>query len=143
MQKVLLSFLIACMGFIPGHALTVISADEKTTTTREENNVSVSPSLMIPAACSFSYDPNTSMLYVHSHIDLGKHAVILENLTAGWQRAFRFRSTPGTLAIPLLGGHGNWRLSVVCSDHVSFSWDFTVDNGIVTCIYPCIYGRVE
>ena len=134
MQKVLLSFLIACMEFIPGYALTVISADEKTTTTREENNVSVSPSLMIPA---------TSMLYVHSLIDLGKHAVILENLTAGWQRAFRFRSTPGTLAIPLLGGHGNWRLSVVCSDHVSFSWDFTVDNGIVTCIYPCIYGRVD
>lgn len=136
MQKVLLSFLIACMEFIPSHALTVISADEKTTTTREENIVSVSPDPMVVPTFSFHYDPDASELCVRSFIDLGKHAVILENLTTGTHCAFRFRFTPGFLAIPFLGGPGIWRLSVVCTDCVLFRWDFTIDNGIVTRIYP-------
>lgn len=136
MHKVLLSFLIACMGFIPGHASTVISLDEKLTPPQEGNLVNVSPSLMVYAGCAFYYAPDTSELYVQSFIELGKHAVILENLTTGRHWGFRFRSTPGILVIPFLGGQGIWRLSVICSDHVSFSWDFTIDNGIVTCVYP-------
>lgn len=143
MQKVLLSFLIGCMGFISAHASSTDYSEEKTTTILEGNVVNDSPNLMIPAACHFYYDPATSELYVESHVHLDNPVIILENLTIGMHRVFQFYNTPGIQVIPFLEWPGIWRLSVVDCNQVFFSWDFTINNGKTTYVYHRKHGVIE
>lgn len=122
MRKVLLSFLIGCMGLIPGHASNAISQEEM---------------LSIPARPTYllTYEPESSTLFFNVRPKGGGSLVaVLRNLTTGEM-----------LICPIPSSHfatfhiteetGIWRLDLWSEKRLGreiiYSCDFAIDNGTI------------
>ena len=85
MNKVLLTILIGCMGFISAHATTAISLEGKTRSIQESNYDKITPDPLHPIFIleySFIYDSYRSALILFLGQQDQCHAV-LENLSTG------------------------------------------------------------
>ena len=141
MRKVLLSFLIGCMGFISGHASTIFYSEGETNTNQEWINMDIIPDVPHPKYIldySFMYNPYMSALIIFGGRDPAH--VVLENLSTGEQYFYTYDYLSAENGfIPFTGGDGVWRLSF-CSavphePRIIINRGFSIYNGVFTLLF--------
>ena len=145
MQKVLLSFLIGCVGLISAHATTAIGLEGNTRMIQEGNNVEITPDTppnpMVVLFNRFFYDPVKSALFIILIDWQNPFNAVLQNLSTGEHHFYYFDDLlAGRMSIPFRGGAGIWRLSL-CSavphnPRILSDWYFTIENDIIMEIDP-------
>ena len=156
MRKVLLSFLVGCIGFFPSHASTVVSLDGEGKTHQGGNigDMDEGRDLTLPeeggwdeegveVECEdiyYSYDPFLSTLFVYTPVSFSSLPlyVVIDNIDTN--DTFIFSPTaPGIFVVPFDGGDGHWKLRVVAVKsylRATFSRTlyrvyFTIKNGVI------------
>lgn len=151
MRKVLLSFLIGCMGFTYGHASTTFNLDGGSKQTLPpdvappqngnpgDNNIDRPRYGRGFETTWLEYDSSSSSLYVHTPDGEGRVYVFLENLFTGDVMFHPYDAFSGVFAIPFLVGEGNWRLCL-CIDPIPhksgilYNCMFSIENGMLRCL---------
>lgn len=152
MRKVLLSFLIGCMGFIYGHASTTINLDGEPKQTLppvfappqtgnpgddDIDRPHLRPGLWVKFETTWlEYDSCTSTLFVHTPDGEGQILVGLYNYFTGESYYYSYDASTHVLAIPFVGGEGLWRLclSPFPAPHnpsILYRCHFTIENGML------------
>ena len=143
MKKVLISFLIGCMGLISAHATTAICLEERTTSIQEGDNEGIAPDRpsypMIIAAYFFYYDSDRSALSINTPAWPYPYFAVLENFTTGESNYYSYDDLlEEEQYIPFTGGPGIWRLSlgsaVPHDPRILTEWYFTIENGKITYV---------
>lgn len=145
MQKLLLSFLIGCMGFLSAHAFTAMSLKEKMISIQEGDIVGDTPDRprdpRVIAAFYFWYDSDKSALFIITPAWPYPFFAVLENITTGEAHFYSYEDfIEENGSIPFTGGPGIWKLSlgsaVPRDPRILFEWYFTIDNGEITYVKP-------
>lgn len=155
MRKVLLSFLIGCLGFISGFASTSISMDGGggegggggNTTPINDGGFTiltlgrplVPPLPDLVGDVNFPSSEYFYCLVISPGADWGQFIVIIENLTTGESEAAVSDSNSAKpFFTPFAIEDGIWRLNVCSTGRhkrkILSKWDFTLDHGIITII---------
>ena len=136
MRKVILSFLIGCLGFISGWASTAFGPSETIATTRTGNNVEIIPENLpdctVIAAYYYWYDSAFNTLNIITPAWPYDYFIVIDNLTTGEVLTHHFRSRG---SIYFTGGFGVWRLrlfsAVRNNPGLLFTSCFTIEDGIL------------
>lgn len=139
MRKVLLSFLIGCMGFFSADAFTVNCPDGGNTNTENGDieDMDVGRPRYTPRHglnyFGLEFDPTHHTMYIYTPYTMGKFFAILENGITGETYHISFSAAKEYLSFPFRGLDGEWVLSLYGSvpDHVGFlcDWAFDVVGG--------------
>ena len=152
MRKVLLSFLIGCMGFIYGHASTAINLDGSPKQTPppvfappqtgnpgddDIDRPHLRPGLWVKFETTWlEYDSCTSTLFVHTPDGEGQILVGIYNLFTGEFCSYSYDASTHVLTIPFMEGEGTWRLCLYVTHGpygpgTLFRCHFTIENGML------------
>ena len=132
MRKVLLSFLIGCLGFISAHASSTIIMDEKTTANQEVDCIVPRPPM---GYTIYNPDLLTLSFYVDPFL-----VVFLENFTTG-ESHYSFVGSSFVTTFHIAEEMGLWRISVATdprshNPEILYERYFTIDNGEIINVEP-------
>ena len=148
MRKVLLSFLIGCMGITYGHASTTFNMDGGSKQTLPpdvappqngnpgDNNIDRPRYGRGFETTWLEYDSYTSTLFVHTPDGEGQILVGLYNYFTGESYYYSYDASTHVFAIPFVGEEGLWRLclSPFPAPHnpsILYRCHFTIENGML------------
>lgn len=140
MRKVLLSFLIGCMGFFSADALTVNCPDGGNTNTEsgDIDDMDVGRPRYTPRrgpdCFGLAFDPTCHTMYIYTPYSAGKLVAYLFNVTTREAYQYCFNAADDHISFPFRGLDGEWVLTLygsVPNYTTGFlcDWVFTVDGG--------------
>ena len=148
MRKVLLSFLIGCMGFTYGHASTTFNLDGGSKQTLPpdvappqngnpgDDNIDRPRYARYFATTWLEYDSSSSTLFVHTPDGRGHVLVGIYNLSTGEFYSYPYNASTHVLALPFAGGEGIWRFCLhtthgTYESNILYRCHFTIENGML------------
>lgn len=132
MRKILMLFMVGCLGISTGQASSLFLQDGKTTPIQKGETGD--SSLGRPRAPHHSptfqiwYEPGVNAVFVISSTDVGPVQAIIENLSTGTLFTYSFdSSTPAIL--PISDESGVWRVILRPIRGTTVTYEFTSDMG--------------
>ena len=146
MRKVLLSFLILFMGFLPslaepadgnelhlpvrGHSSTDVLGGDRPHMPRHPG---LGP--IVTEWVHVYYDPASASLDIVTPSGTGPVLIALQNITTGENYGYPFYNADSFHTIPFMGGEGIWRISLASllprDYHIICEGYFYIDNGFI------------